>query len=38
MTEHLINQIAQSQFQNDLIQACIAWYRRPRSPFHQHLR
>lgn len=32
LTEHLRNQIAQSQFQNDLIQACIAWYRRPPKP------
>lgn len=32
LTEYLIKQIAQSQFQNDLIQACIAWYRRPPKP------
>ncbi len=32
LTEHLRNQVTQSQFQNDLIQACIAWYRRPPKP------
>jgi len=32
LTEHLELQVTQSRFQNDLIQACIAWYRRPPKP------